>query len=135
MPARLSPEQIQILKKTNFAAVATVMPDGSPHVTLMWVDTDGENIYANSAKGRVKTNNLERDPRVAMTIFDPGNPYFDAFHVRGRVELLEDDGAAHINSLTKKYMGQDTYPWLQPGEVRLKIRIIPESVGRPPSRS
>ncbi len=129
MAARLSPEQIQILKKSNFAAVATVMPDGSPQVTLMWVDTDGENIYVNSAKGRVKTKNLERDPRVAVTIFDTENPYAHPFYVRGRAELIADESALeHVNALTKKYMGQDTYPWLQPGEVRVKIRIIPESI-------
>lgn len=129
MPARLSAEQIQILRNKNFAAVATVMPDGGPQVTLMWVDTDGENIYVNSAKGRVKTNNLERDSRVAMAIFDTEDPYSHPFYVRGRAELIEDESALeHVNALTKKYMGQDTYPWLQPGEVRVKIRIVPESV-------
>ena len=129
MPARLSPEEIEILKKANFAAVATLMSDGSPQVTLMWVDTDGENIYANSAKGRVKVNNLERDPRVALTIFDTENPYANPFYVRGRAELIEDDSALeHVHALTKKYMNQDKYPWLQPGEVRVKIRIVPESI-------
>jgi PPOX class probable F420-dependent enzyme len=129
MPARLSPEQMEILKKINLAAVATVMPDGSPQVTLMWVETDGETIYVNSSKGRVKVNNLERDPRVALTIFDTENPYAHPFHVRGRAELVEDESAVeHVHALTKKYVNQDRYPWLQPGEVRVKIRIVPESI-------
>lgn len=127
--AKLSPEQVEILKKPTFASVATVLPDGSPQVTLTWVDTDGESILINTSRGRLKERNLRRDPRVALAVFDPDDPYGRAFYVQGRAELSEGEGAlSHINSLAKKYLGQDEYPWLQPGEVRVKVRILPHKV-------
>lgn len=127
--SRLSSEQAEVLNKKVFATVATVNPDGSPQVTLVWADTDGENLYFNTSKGRVKDRNLRRDPRVSVSVFDPEDPYGAAFTIRGHAELIEDETAlAHINSLTKKYTGQDEYPWLQPGEVRVKVKVVPERV-------
>ncbi len=112
----------------NFASVATVMPDGSPQVSLVWVDSDGENIVINTAEGRLKTSNLRNDVRVAVAIANSENHYEQAM-VRGRVIEESHEGAdEHINQLAKKYLGLDEYPHRQPGEVRVKIKIKPEKV-------
>jgi PPOX class probable F420-dependent enzyme len=112
----------------NFAAVATVMPDGSPQVSLVWVDSDGEHIIINTAEGRLKTNNLRKDNRVAVAIANSNNHYEQAM-IRGSVVQESHDGAEeHINSLAKKYLGLDEYPHRQPGEVRIKLKIKPDKV-------
>ncbi len=112
----------------SFASVATLMPDGSPHVSVMWVDSDGENIILNSAEGRVKTNNLRNDHRVAIAITDSENPYKQAM-IRGTVVEDTHDGAMeHTDVLAKKYLGRDKYPYHQPGDVRVIFKVKPESV-------
>lgn len=112
----------------NFASVATVMPDGSPQVSLVWVDSDGENIVINTAEGRLKTNNLRNDARVAVAIANAENHY-EQVMIRGKViEESHEDADEHINAMAKKYLGLDEYPHRQPGEVRVKIKIKPEKV-------
>jgi PPOX class probable F420-dependent enzyme len=114
-------------KKKAFASLATVMPDGSPQVTPVWVDYKGGAIRVNTAKGRVKARNMKEGSRVALAILDPDNPYRH-IQVRGRVRRVTEQGAdAHIDSLAKKYLGQDKYPYRQPGEVRLICEIEPIS--------
>jgi PPOX class probable F420-dependent enzyme len=111
-----------------FAHLGTLLPDGSPQVTPVWFDTAGDAIRVNSAKGRWKDRNMRRDGRVALAIMDPQNPY-RYLQIRGRVERITEDGAdAHIDRLAKKYMGADTYPFRQPGEVRVIYVIRPERV-------
>jgi PPOX class probable F420-dependent enzyme len=111
-----------------FANLGTLLPDGSPQVTPVWFDTAGDTIRVNSAKGRWKDRNMRRDGRVALAIMDPQNPY-RYVQIRGRVERITEDGAdAHIDRLAKKYMGADTYPFRQPGEVRVIYVIRPERV-------
>ncbi|MBI3768157.1 MAG: PPOX class F420-dependent oxidoreductase [Deltaproteobacteria bacterium] len=111
-----------------YANLATVLPDGSPQVTPVWFDTDGRTIRVNSAKGRWKDRNMRRDGRVALAIMDPSNPY-RYVQIRGRVERIAEDGAdAHIDRLAKKYLGADTYPFRQAGEVRIIYTIRPERV-------
>jgi PPOX class probable F420-dependent enzyme len=115
-----------IAEKVAFAHLATVMPDGSPHVTPMWFDWDGTHFRFNSARGRVKVRNLERSHRVAFSILDPDNAY-RYLQVRGRVVEMTEQGAdAHIDLLAKKYIGKDRYPWRRPGEVRILYRVAPE---------
>ncbi len=117
-----------LLQKKAFAHLATLMHDGSPQVTPVWFDYDGSTIRINTAKGRVKDKNMRRNGRVALAIQDPDNPY-RYLAVRGRVEEVTEAGAdAHIDSLAKKYLGQDRYPYRQPGEVRVTYRIRPERV-------
>jgi PPOX class probable F420-dependent enzyme len=117
-----------LLEKKAFANLATLMPDGSPQVTPVWFDFDGKHIRINSAKGRVKDKNMRRSARVALAILDPDNPY-RYLAVRGVVEEISEAGAdAHIDSLAKKYLGQDRYPYRQPGEVRVTYRIRPQRV-------
>ncbi len=114
-------------QKKAFASLATVMPDGSPQVTPVWFDfTDGR-IRVNTAKGRVKARNMHQGSPVALSIMDPDNPYRH-IQVRGRVERVSENGAdAHINSLAKKYLGKDKYPYASPNEVRVMYEIEPIS--------
>ena len=109
----------------NMATIATVMSDGSPQVTVVWIDTDGEHVVFNTAEGRVKTNNLRRDPRVAVSVLNADNPY-EQVTIRGRVTEMSHEGADdHINALAKKYLGIDEYPHRQPGERRVIVKITP----------
>ena len=117
-----------LLAKKSFAHVATVGRDGAPQVTPVWVDYDGTHVRFNTAKGRVKVRNLARNPRVALAIQDPDNPY-RYVQIRGRVVEATEEGAdAHIDALAKKYLGQDKYPFRRPGEVRVMYKVLPESV-------
>ena len=128
MSATIPQEFRDLLTKKAFAHLATIMPDGSPQVTPVWIDFDGGHVRINSAKGRIKDKNMRRNGRVALAIQDPDNPY-RYLAVRGRVEEITEAGAdAHIDSLAKKYLGQDRYPHRQPGEVRVIYRIRPERV-------
>jgi PPOX class probable F420-dependent enzyme len=117
-----------LLAKKAFAHLATVGADGAPQVTPVWLDLDGGLIRINTARGRVKDRNLRRNPRVALSIQDPDNPY-RYIQVRGRVAEMTEQGAdAHIDALAKKYLDQDRYPYRQPGEVRVLVKIAPERV-------
>ena len=114
--------------KKAFASLATINADGTPQVTPVWFDWDGSRIRINTAKGRLKDKNLRRTPSVALSIMDPDNPY-RYLQVRGRVAAVTESGAdAHIDSLAKKYMGKDTYPYRKAGEVRVIFTISPDRV-------
>ena len=116
-----------LFEKKAFANLSTLMPDGSPQVTPVWVDYDGTHILVNSAKGRVKDKNMRRDARVALAISDPENPY-RYLEVRGRVVEITESGAdAHINRLAKKYLGKDVYPYRSANELRVIYKIKPDS--------
>jgi PPOX class probable F420-dependent enzyme len=117
-----------LFAKVAYANLATVMPDGSPQVTPVWFDYDGDCLRINSAKGRVKDKNMRRDKRVALSIQDPDNAY-RYLAVLGNVEEITEEGAdAHIDSLAKKYLCKDKYPFRGPGEVRVIYKIRPEKV-------
>src|SRR5438132_7082888 len=117
-----------IVQKKSFANLATVMPDGTPQVTPVWFDMSGDRIRVNTARGRVKDRNMQKNAAVALAILDPDNPYRH-IAVRGRIANVTEEGAdAHIDSLAKKYMGVDKYPFRQPSEVRVIYEIEPTSV-------
>lgn len=117
-----------LFTKPAFANLVTLMPDGSPQVTPVWCDLQDGFVIINTAKGRLKDRNMRRDPRVALAVSDPGNPY-RYVQIRGRVAEISENGAdAHIDRMAKKYLGADTYPYRQPGEVRVMYRIRPERV-------
>jgi PPOX class probable F420-dependent enzyme len=117
-----------IFDKKAFAVLTTVGNDGRPQATPVWVDFDGRHVRVNTARGRVKDKNLQQNPHVALAVLDPDNPY-RYVQVRGRVAEMTEQGAdAHIDALAKKYIGQDRYPWRKPGEVRVTVKIAPESV-------
>jgi PPOX class probable F420-dependent enzyme len=114
-------------KKIAFANLATVLKDGSPQVTPVWFDHTGGKIRINTARGRVKSRTLKEGARVALSILDPENPY-RYIQIRGRVVSTTENGAnMHIDSLAKKYLGKDKYPFGQPGEVRVMYEIEPTS--------
>ena len=117
---------MDLFKKPAFASLATLNPDGTPQVTPVWVDYDGEHVMFNSAKGRQKDRNVRRDPRVSLAVVDPENPY-RYLEIRGKVtEITEQEADAHIDKMAKKYLGVDKYPYGQKGEVRVIYKIKPE---------
>jgi len=111
-----------LFTKRAFASLGTLMPDGRPQVTPVWCDLEGDLVIFNSAKGRQKDRNVRRDPRVAMAIVDPENPY-RYLEIRGRVVEITEQGAdAHIDKMAKQYLGVDKYPYRQRGEVRVNYK-------------
>jgi len=124
----LPAKYLDLFEKKAFASLATVMPDGQPQVTPVWVDFDGVHLLVNSAKGRQKDRNMRERPRVSLALIDPDNAY-RYLEVRGRVVEVTEDGAdAHIDKMAKKYLGADSYPFRQPGEQRVIYKIAPEHV-------
>jgi PPOX class probable F420-dependent enzyme len=121
------PDKYQdLFTKRAFASLATLMPDGRPQVTPVWCDLQGDLVLINTAKGRQKDKNMRRDPRVALAIIDPDNPY-RYMEIRGRVvEITENDADAHIDKMAKKYLGADKYPYRSESEQRVIFKIQPE---------
>ena len=122
---KLTPEDAEFLTEPQIANIASVLRDGSPHVVPVWIDTDGEALLFNTFKGSVKHRNLERDPRVAISVVDKADPYRKVL-VRGSVEFVEEGADAHLDKLAKKYLNQDTYPWRDPKQVRVIGRVVPK---------
>jgi PPOX class probable F420-dependent enzyme len=115
-----------LFQKKAFANLATLMPDGRPQVTPVWCDYDGKYVIVNSARGRRKDRNMRRDPRVALAVVDPDNPY-RYIEIRGQVAEITEQGAEeHIDRMAKKYLGLDKYPNRAPDEVRVLYKIRPE---------
>ncbi len=128
MAAKVPAKFIDLLTdKVAFAELATVMPDGSPQVTPVWFEYKDGVIRINSALGRRKVRNLDANPKLAMAIVDPANPY-RYLQIRGHVTRSTREGAdAHIDALAKRYLGQDKYPFRQPGEARVIYEIAIDS--------
>lgn len=126
--AKLTAGQAKLLQDKNFGALATIREDGTPNVTPVWVDWDGNNILINTSYGRAKHLHLRRDPRCAILVMNSSNPY-EWVSVTGRVVEIAEKGAdPHIDKLSMKYEGKPKYPYMIPGERRLKITIRPERV-------
>jgi PPOX class probable F420-dependent enzyme len=126
--AILTDKQADLFRGKNWGVVTTLREDGSPHSTPVWVDSDGEHVLFNTAVGRAKERHLRRDPRVSVTVLPAENQQAGYVSVTGRAELVEEGAVEHIDKLAKKYIDQDTYPYLQPGEERIIIRITPDKV-------
>jgi PPOX class probable F420-dependent enzyme len=121
----------KLIEAKVYANVATLMKDGSPHVTQVWVDHDGDTVLINTTEGSQKHKNAVRNPMIALDVCDPANPYNLAV-IRGRVSEVTFDGAeAHIDKMAKKYLGQDKYRMRQPGVRRVLIKIEPTHVTAP----
>jgi len=115
-----------LLQTTALADVATIGPNGEPQVNPVWFDWDGTNVLFSQTKARQKYRNVNRDPRIALSIVDPTNPY-RYLEIRGKVVRIDEDSDnAFINSMAKKYIDQDVYPWHQPGDERVVIVVEPE---------
>jgi PPOX class probable F420-dependent enzyme len=114
-------------QKAALANLATIQPDGSPQVTPVWFDYTGGKVRVNTAKGRVKARNLSVGARVALSIVDPDNDY-RYIQIRGTVTSETTEGAkGHIDSLAKKYLGKDVYPWHNEKDVRVMYEITPSA--------
>lgn len=126
MSATIPDSHKDLFNKKAFGSFTTLMPDGSPQTTPVWVDFIDGKVIVNTAMGRQKDRNVRRDPRVAVTLIDPENPY-RYLEIRGKVDEITEDGASqHIDKMAKKYIGQDKYPWSRPGEKRELIKITPQ---------
>jgi len=128
MTPQIPDSHMDLMRVAAIAQLATVMKDGSPHVTPVWFDFDGACVSINSARGRVKDRNMRNNPRVALSILDPKNDY-RYIEIRGRViEITEEGAVEHIDRLAAKYMNVARYPHHSPSEVRVRYRIRPEHV-------
>jgi PPOX class probable F420-dependent enzyme len=117
---------LDLFQKKSFAHLATVMPDGSPQVTPVWVDYDNQHIVINSARGRVKDRNMSPGAKVAIEIMDAEDPY-RYIQVRGHVAEITEEGAeAHIDMLSRKYKGEGFK--FKPGEVRVIYKITADAL-------
>ncbi len=123
MSDTLSAKARSLIERPVLASLATLNPDGSPQITPLWIDLEGDDVVVNTAQGRIKARNLSKDTRVAVSVIDPNDPY-NVVAFRGTVTDVTTDGAdAHIDSLAKKYLGVDSYPMRREGEVRIKVTI------------
>jgi PPOX class probable F420-dependent enzyme len=128
MPQVIPEKYLDLFQKKAFAHLVTLMPDGSPQVTPVWCDFDGQYVLINTAAGRQKDKNLMRDGRAALSMIDPDNAY-RYLEVRGRVAERTTNGAdEHIDKMAKKYMGKDKYPFRKAGEQRVIFKIKPEHI-------
>ena len=115
-------------EKKAFVYLATIMPDGSPQLTPIWFNTDGEYILLNSVKGRVKDRNMRARPTIALCISDPNNPY-RYLQIRGKVVEITTDGAEeHIDTLNLKYRGDRNYANHHPDQPRVIYKVLAEKV-------
>jgi PPOX class probable F420-dependent enzyme len=125
--AKLNEKQVEFLDSPYVGVVTTLRPDGSPQSTVVWVDVvDGVPSF-NTARGRVKSRDLEADPRASLVVVDPSDAY-KWVALDGRAELTDEGADAQIDKLAKKYLGADEYPFRNPEEQRVSVRIVPDRV-------
>jgi PPOX class probable F420-dependent enzyme len=118
----------KFLDENPYVGIATTLrDDGSPHSTVVWVDTDDGKVSFNTARGRAKERHMSKDPRVAVLVIDPNDSY-KWVAVSGRAEVTEEGADPQIDKLAKKYLGKDEYPFRNPEETRVKVLIEPEKV-------
>jgi PPOX class probable F420-dependent enzyme len=125
---KLSESQAELFRGRNWGTVVTLREDGSPHATPVWIDTDGENVLFNTAVGRAKERHLRADPRVAVTVLPAEDQQSGYVTVSGTAEITEEGAFDHIDKLAKKYIDEDKYPFLQPGEQRVIVKVKPDRV-------
>jgi PPOX class probable F420-dependent enzyme len=124
----LTDKQAALFTGRNWGVIATIREDGSPQATPVWIDYDGESVLVNSARGRTKVTNIERDPRATVTVLPAENQQSGYVMVSGPATIVDEGAREHIDMLAKKYLGEDKYPYLGPGEQRVIIKIKPERV-------
>lgn len=126
MTVRLDEAARELLDGKNFATVATIEPDGSPHTSVVWIARDGEAVLFSSTAGRRKVRNLARDARIGITVFDSANPY-RSIDIQGTAELLDDPDKSLPRTLSHKYLGED--PPAEPGHLRrIIVRVTPRRI-------
>jgi PPOX class probable F420-dependent enzyme len=125
--AQLSENAKELLQRPIHAWITTLRPDGTPHNTVVWVDVEDDEVIVNTAIGRAKERHLRRDPRTAVSVLDPDDP-FHYVSVSGTARLETESADSVIDRLAEKYLGVDVYPYRQPGERRITVRITPEEI-------
>lgn len=126
MPTTLDERDRELLQARNFVHVSTLRPDGTIQTVPIWVDVEGDTVVLNTAEGRAWPKNLRRDGQATLTVQNLENPY-EYLTITGRLVEDTSEGAdAHIDKMAHKYLGQDTYPFRQPGEQRVIFRIVPD---------
>jgi len=124
----LTAAEREFLSNPFVGTITDLRPDGSPHTTVVWVDVDDDGgVSFNTALGRAKPTYIANDSRVSLTVVDPGDPY-RWLSVSGTATLVEEGADDHIDRLAKKYIGADSYPFRQPGEQRVTVRIAIEKI-------
>jgi PPOX class probable F420-dependent enzyme len=124
----MTDDVVRLFRGKNFAHVATISKDGTPHITPTWIDIEDGIILINTAEGRAKQKNTSRDPRVAISVIDQNNPY-NMVTVKGKVIEQTTAGAdEHIDKLAKKYLGVDKYPFRSPSEKRIILKVKPVKI-------
>ena len=128
MPVALPQSVKKLLQDKAYGHVVTFNAQGSQQVTMVWVDVDGDEVLFNTAEGRKKLQNVRRDPRITISVQDRNNPQaYAVFHGKARVtEASADD---HIDKLAKRFLNADKYPFRQPGEKRVIVRISVDRIG------
>lgn len=124
---QLTDAQQRFLESPFVGVVTDLRPDGSPHSTVVWVDVDDDGVSFNTAWPRAKPRYLANDPRVSLTVIDPGDPY-RWITVDGTATLSEEGANEQIDRLAKKYAGLDSYPWHKPDETRVSVRLSPTRI-------
>ncbi|MBK5231460.1 MAG: PPOX class F420-dependent oxidoreductase [Thermoleophilia bacterium] len=124
--AQIPDAATHLLEGKHFAHVATLMEDGSPQVTPVWIGREGDLVTFNTANGRLKEKNLKRDPRVAISIVDADNPYVPLVIQGTVVEMTEEGADDDIDALAKRYLDVDSYPFRTPDEQRVIVKIEPD---------
>ena len=118
----------QLFQQKNLIFISTINSDGSPQLTPVWGNYDDGYVLVNTAEGRLKHKNVLRDPRVAISVVDHGNP-LNMTTIKGKViEIIPDYDYIHANKLTKQYMGLDEYPFKRDGEKRIIFKIKPMKI-------
>jgi PPOX class probable F420-dependent enzyme len=125
--SRLAAPALKLFTDANYAQLAVLRPDGSPHVSPVWVHSDGEHVRFNTAEGRAKHRYLLRDPRATVHVSNNHDP-FEWVSVTGSVELTTEGADDDIDALAKKYLGVDSYPSRRPDEVRVSVVLTPDRV-------
>ena len=123
----LTASERSFLEGPFVGVVTDLRPDGSPHSTIVWVDVDDEGVSFNTAWPRAKPRYIEADPRVSLTVVDPGDPY-RWVALSGTAALVDEGANEQIDRLAKKYVGRDSYPWHKPEERRVTVRISPTRI-------
>lgn len=123
----LTDKHREFLANPFVGGVTTLRPDGSPHTTIVWVDSEDGHVVFNTARGRAKERYLKQDPRASLIVVDPGDAY-RWLSVSGHVDLTEEGADAHIDKLAKKYLGKDVYPWHSADQTRVIVRVTPEKI-------
>ena len=128
MPISLPQSVKKLLQDKAYGHVVTYNDKGSAQLTMVWMDVEGDDVVFNTSEGRRKSQNLRRDPRIIVSVQDRNDPQAHAVFY-GKARVTEAGADEHIDKLAKRFLGADKYPFRQPGEKRLIVRIGVDRIG------